>query len=127
MRLLRIARSLAIAAHDLNLIGMNGLARVLHLERNVLDQESPDLVAEAVRIKVTLSLVRLHPLSAVSFAVTYLECQSGPHLLCQHLRDTTVKVRQDLHRQLRLDATLADQVVKGVCQSHADAEKRPSQ
>lgn len=59
---LLLARSLAIAAHDFDLVGMDRLARVLHLEGNILDQKSPDLVAEAVRIKVTLFiLVSLYP------------------------------------------------------------------
>lgn len=60
--LLRIARSLAVAAHDFDLVGMDRLARVLHLERNILNQESPDLVAEAIRIKVTLFILVSHHL-----------------------------------------------------------------
>lgn len=52
--LLGITRSLAVAAHDLDFIRLNRLARVLHLESNVLNQESPDLVAETICIEVTL-------------------------------------------------------------------------
>ena len=52
--LLRVAGSLAVAAHDLDLIRMDCLARVLHLECNILDQEGPDLIAEAVGIEMTL-------------------------------------------------------------------------
>jgi hypothetical protein len=57
------------------------------------------------------------PLSATS----YLKRQPSLHLIRQHLRNTAIEVRQDLHRQLGLDATLADQVVEGVRERHADA------
>jgi len=53
-QLLRIAWSLAIAAHDFDFIGLHRLARVLHLERNVFDQECPDLVAKSVGIEMAL-------------------------------------------------------------------------
>jgi len=101
--LLRVARSLAVAAHDLDLIRLDCLARVLHLECNILDQESPDLVAEAVSIEMTL------------------ERQPCLHLIRQNLCDAAIEVRQDLHRQLGLDATLADQVIESVRERHADA------
>ena len=52
--LLGVARPLAVAAHDLNLIRVDRLARVLHLECNILNQESPDLVTEAVCIEMAL-------------------------------------------------------------------------
>jgi hypothetical protein len=54
--LLRVARSLAVAAYDFDLIRMDRLARVLHLEYDILDQESPDLIAEAVCIKMALHI-----------------------------------------------------------------------
>jgi hypothetical protein len=63
--LLRVARSLAVAAHDLYLIRLDRLTRVVHLERNVLNQESPDFVAKAIRIKMTLptsALIQTLPL-----------------------------------------------------------------
>jgi hypothetical protein len=46
--------ALAVAANDLDLIGMDRLAGVIHLEGDILDQESPDLVAKAVGIEMTL-------------------------------------------------------------------------
>ena len=52
---------------------------------------------------------------------TYLEGQPRLHLLRQGLGDATIKVRQDLHRQLGLDATLADEIIEGICERHADA------
>ena len=54
----------------------------------------------------------------------YLERQSRLHLVSQYLCDTAIKVRQDLHRELRFDAPLADQVIEGVRESHADASIR---
>jgi hypothetical protein len=52
----RIAGALRITADDLNLVCCDRLAAVLHLERDVLDQESPDLVAETVGVKRALLL-----------------------------------------------------------------------
>lgn len=52
----------------------------------------------------------------------YLERQPRLHLLSQHLCDTAIEVRQDLHRELGLDAALADQVIEGVRKRHADAK-----
>lgn len=112
---------------------MDRLARVLHLEHDILDQESPDLVAEAICIKMTL--LTHQPSSQPTFAValprhlpstTNLERQSRLHLIGQHFRNRAIEVREDLHRQLRLDATLADEVVERVRQRHADA-RQPSQ
>ena len=57
--LLRISRPFAVAAHDLDLVRLHRLTRVLHLESDVLYQEGPDLVAETVRIKMTLCPVSL--------------------------------------------------------------------
>jgi len=59
------------------------------------------------------------PLSSAS--KPYLERQARLNLLSKHLRDTPIEVRQDLHRKLRLDATLADQVVERIRERHADA------
>lgn len=48
-------RSLAVAAHNLHLIGSDcGL--VIQLEGYVLDQESPDFVAKSVGIEVALEI-----------------------------------------------------------------------
>ena len=49
-----LPRPLGIATNDLNLIRLNR-RRILKLERDVLDQEGPDFVAEAVGIEMTLS------------------------------------------------------------------------
>lgn len=52
---------------------------------------------------------------------TYLERQPRLHLVCQHLRDTPVEVREDLHRKLRLDTALANQIVQRIRERHANA------
>lgn len=51
----------------------------------------------------------------------YLELQTTLHVLLQRLGDGLVKVAEDLHRQLRVDTLLADQVIEGICQSETDA------
>ena len=86
-RLLRVAWSLAIAAHDLNLICLHRLTRVLHLERNVLDQECPYLVAETVGIEMALYEKDISPSSSfgsptASVGSMYLERQPRLHLIC---------------------------------------------
>lgn len=55
----RISRLLAVAADDPDLLALHSLTRILHLERNILDQESPNLVAEPVGIQMTLHAVSL--------------------------------------------------------------------
>lgn len=45
-----LAWLLRVAGHDLDLISLDGLASVIHLERHVLDEECPDFVAESIRI-----------------------------------------------------------------------------
>jgi hypothetical protein len=51
LRLQRLCwRGLCIAANDLNLVRRDRLAIVVHLERNVLDEEGPNLVAEPIGI-----------------------------------------------------------------------------
>lgn len=47
-------RTFGVAADDLDLVGRDELGAVLHLERDVLDQEGPYFVAEAVRIQRSL-------------------------------------------------------------------------
>lgn len=54
---LRLARSLAVAAHDLHPVRIDG-SLVVEFELDILDQECPDLVAESVGIKVALCKVK---------------------------------------------------------------------
>ena len=54
----------------------------------------------------------------------YLECQPRLHLVLQHVRDRAIEVGQNLHRQLRVDAGVRDEVIKGVCESGTDAVQR---
>lgn len=53
------SRSFAVAAHDLDLIRGNGRL-VVELESDILDKESPDLIAESVCIKMALYCTALH-------------------------------------------------------------------
>lgn len=51
----------------------------------------------------------------------HLEGQTALDVLLQRLGDGLIKVAQDLHRQLRVDALLADEVVESIRQSETDA------
>ena len=57
--ILLLARLLRIAAHNLNLLRRD-VVLVVQLEVDVLDEERPDFVAEAVRIQMTLFSVEGH-------------------------------------------------------------------
>jgi hypothetical protein len=51
--LLSLTWTLGVAADDLDPVGMD-LVRVVELEVDVFDNKRPDIVAEAVRIKMSL-------------------------------------------------------------------------
>lgn len=55
--------------------------------------------------------------------MAYLECQPGPNFVGQDLGDHPVEGRQDLHGQLRLDATFVDQVIEGIGQGQAETRR----
>lgn len=79
------ARPLAVAAHDLDLVRLHSLARILHLEGDILDQKGPDLVAETVSIEMALcSESHISPISNItppSPIFIYLERQPRLHFL----------------------------------------------
>lgn len=109
------------ATHDLDFVRMN--TRIVHLKCHILDQEGPYFIAEAVGVEVSL----YHP-SSVPLTLSlprppshpYLERHPRLDLVLQHLCDTAIEVAQDLHRKLRLDAALSDQLVEGIHQSPPD-------
>lgn len=51
----------------------------------------------------------------------YLKCQPGLDLVLQNIRNGSIKVGEDLHGQLRIDAVALDEVIQSVCQGSADA------
>lgn len=51
----------------------------------------------------------------VGMVIAHLERHPRLHLLGQYLRNRFVEVLQDAHRELRLDAAVADEFVQGVC------------
>lgn len=53
----------------------------------------------------------------------YLESQPGPNFVGQDFGDHPVEGRQDLHCQLRLDATFVDQIIKGIGQGQAETRR----
>lgn len=48
-----VAGTLRVAAHNLDLVRLDGV-RVVELERDVLDNERPNLIAETVRVEMAL-------------------------------------------------------------------------
>lgn len=58
MYLSALPRTLAIAADNLDLIRSHGLV-ILQLERHILDQERPDLIAESIRIEMALFIATI--------------------------------------------------------------------
>jgi hypothetical protein len=79
------ARPLAVTAHDLDLVRLHSLARILHLEGDILDQKGPDLVAETVSIEMALcSESHISPISNItplSPIFIYLKRQPRLHFL----------------------------------------------
>ncbi|KND87877.1 hypothetical protein TOPH_07523 [Tolypocladium ophioglossoides CBS 100239] len=123
---LRFAGLLGVAADNLHFVRLDRLAAVVHLERYVLDEERPHLVAEPVRVEAPLHLghhssASPSPTAWPAPSSTNLELQAALDVLLQRLRDRLVEVAQDLHRQLRVDALIANEVVERVRQSEPDA------
>lgn len=58
---LLLVGALRAAADDLDLVCHNRVAAVVHLERDILDQEGPHFVTEAVGIERTLSIPKRGP------------------------------------------------------------------
>lgn len=55
--------------------------------------------------------------------IMYLECKSGTNTVCQNLGDHSIKGRQNLHRQLRFDTAIVDQIIESIGQSKAKANR----
>ena len=55
MTTLDLARTLGVAADNLDSIGMNWI-RVVELERNILNNKRPNVIAETVGIKMPLGI-----------------------------------------------------------------------
>lgn len=78
------------------------LVRVVKLEVDVLDDEGPDVVAEAVRVEVAL------------------EAETALNLFGQPVCDRLVEVEEYLHGKLGLDSALGDQAVERVREGAAE-------
>ncbi len=96
-------RPLGAAADDLDLVGRHALGAVLHLEGDLLDEKSPDFVAEAVGVEGAL------------------EGQAGLDLIAQRIRHDPVEVVQDLHRQLRVEFRILDKLIESLDQRYTEA------
>lgn len=51
---LGLARALGVATDNLDLISLDSVGAVVHLEGDVLDEERPYFVAESVRVEAAL-------------------------------------------------------------------------
>ena len=109
---LDFTRAFAAACDDLDPFGLY-LLGVIKFEGDVLDDEGPDIVTEAVGIQMALRLRERSTLHRH----THLEAHALLHLFGEHVCDGFVKVADDLHGQLRLDLSLGDQVVDGIRES----------
>lgn len=98
-----LARLLGVAANNLDLVRRDGLTPIVHFEGYILDQKGPDFVAESVGVEASLEL------------------KSSFYVLLESLSDGLVKIAQNLHSKLRVDALVADEIIKGICQSEANA------
>ena len=65
--------------HDLDLIGIDDLAAVLHLERDVFELEGPDLIAESVCIQTPLHARENAKIDGVSLGHT------SQHIASHHI------------------------------------------
>ncbi len=63
---LLLSRLLRITAHNLDLLRRHGIL-VIQLKVDVLDQERPNFVAEAVSVKMALRQSAIAPLPGTSF------------------------------------------------------------
>ena len=70
---------------------------VVQLELDVLDDEGPDFVAEAIRVEVSLWWSVNTSLSSWQLRRSYLERHPSFHLLAQHCGDALVEVLEDAH------------------------------
>ena len=118
--ILRIPWSLCIAAHNFHLLGLH-LALIVEFEINVLDKESPDVIAKPIRVQVALRrrISDQHHVKAMgqSFsAAGYLESQTGFDLIRQHLRHALVVGEDDFHGELRFNVAAMNQLIERIDQ-----------
>jgi hypothetical protein len=111
---LDFAGALRVTADNLDSVGVD-LVRVVELEVDILDNEGPNVVTEAVGIEVALQTKRISTSTLTAGACqTHLERQTGLDLVCEPICDCFVEVYEDLHGELGLDSALGDQVVERV-------------
>jgi hypothetical protein len=93
-----LVRLLRAAADDLNLVGLYGLAAVVQLEGDIADQEGPDFVAEAVRVKGALC-------SSAGSACLFMRALSPVQSRQRQCRNARLRRLPPPQRQLILPAT----------------------
>ncbi len=113
-RTLLLSWPLGVAADDLNFVRLDR-TRVVQLEVDVLDEESPYFVAETVGVQMTLcsvSELASNPNDSPAWCPMYFETQASLDLVGQYLRDSAVEVGENLHGKLRLNPTFVDKIIE---------------
>lgn len=64
---------------------------------------------------------RLSSKPALPRIALYLESQPSLDLLLEYIGNSAVKIGKNLHRKLRVDAVVCDQIIEGICQRRAEA------
>lgn len=119
---LLLPRFLRTAADNFDLLRMD-IVLIIELEIDILDEESPNFVAKAICVQMTLLPIccQLETRKHRPRGDLYLEVHARLDLVGQHFGDILVEEGDDFHGSLRLDAAGVDQVIKCVNERHADA------
>lgn len=121
--ILLLTRLLGVAAHDLDLIRCD-IILIVQLEVDILDEERPDFVAEAVGIEMALQACNVsHSPRPETPRHLYLEVHASLDFVRQHLGDGFIEGSHDFHGGLGLDAAGMNHLVEGVNKGHTDAAK----
>lgn len=100
-----LARSPTVTTHNLALL-RSELDICIRLELDVLDQERPHIIAEAICFQMPL------------------ERQPGLDLTLESFRDAAVELCEDFHGELWFDAAIVDQFIDSVDECFTDTEGR---
>lgn len=74
---------------------------------------------------VPVAILPVWRTQAGRFLSPYLECQPGLDLLLEDVCNRAIKVGQNLHGQLRVDAVVCNQIIEGIRERRAEAAVEP--
>lgn len=94
---------------------------IVELEVDILDDEGPDVVAEAVGVEVSLHVsMSVCRCLSCSMRPTDLEGEARFDLVAEDVCNGLVEVEEDLHGKLRLYPALGDKLIQGVGEGAAE-------